>query len=101
MKSKRFEDSISSRFLINVIDVVLLCVGFFLAHYAFLHSGQNYVTMPETQRNLVIAIILFLFLIFLFFLFIFFFFTITTILIRITAIAIFLFFLFFTFFSFF
>ena len=41
MKSKRFEDSISSRFLINVIDVVLLCVGFFLAHYAFLHSGQN------------------------------------------------------------
>lgn len=57
MKSKRFEDSISSRFLINVIDVVLLCVGFFLAHYAFLHSGQNYVTMPETQRNLVIAVL--------------------------------------------
>ena len=57
MKSKRFEDSVSSRLLINVFDVVLLCVGFFLAHYAFLHSGQNYVTMPDTQRNLVIAVL--------------------------------------------
>lgn len=54
MKSKRFEDSISSRFLINVIDVVLLCVGFFLAHYAFLHSGQNYVIMPDTDRKSVV-----------------------------------------------
>ena len=57
MKSKRFEDSVSSRLLINVIDVVLLCVGFFLAHYAFLHTELNCVPMSDTQRNLVIAVL--------------------------------------------
>ena len=57
MKSKRFEDSVSSRLLINVIDVVLLCVGFFLAHYAFLHTELNCVPMSDTQRYLVIAVL--------------------------------------------
>lgn len=57
MNNKHFEDSISSRLLVNVIDIVLLCVGFFLAHFVLVYSGQDFVPMSFTQRYLVIAVL--------------------------------------------
>ncbi len=57
MNNKHFEDSISSRLLVNVIDIVLLCVAFFLTHFVLMLSGQDFVSTAFAQRYLIIAIL--------------------------------------------
>lgn len=57
MGKRHFEESLSSRLLVNVVDIVLLCVSFFLTHYVLMHAGQEGVPMDFTQRYLVIAIL--------------------------------------------
>ena len=57
MSNKHFEDSISSRLIVNVIDIALLCAAFFLTHYTLMHFAQETVALSYTQRYLVIAIL--------------------------------------------